>query len=119
MENPETMDQINTRTAAGMIATALFIDGVQALLTPLWIGVVINPLIGFGTAFIFNKWFSVYGVRLFSKDNMGLFYGTIAAELIPFFDALPVWTTSVAITLVRNKIRTNKSADTTLQNSQK
>ena len=104
-----TAASIDKRTAAGIFATALFIDGIQALLTPLWVGLVINPIISLGAAFIFNRWFKAYGVSLFSKDNMGLFYGTIAAELIPFFDALPVWTTSVAITLVRNKVKRHES----------
>lgn len=96
---------VPTRSTAGIIATALFIDGTQALLTLSWFGVIFNPLISIGAAYIFNRWFKIYGIHMFSKDNMGLFYGTIAAELIPFFDALPVWTTSVAITLVRNHMK--------------
>lgn len=94
--------KMETKTKAGIIATALFIDGIQALLTLSWFGIVLNPLISLGTAYILNRWFKIYGIHMFSKDNMGLFYGTIAAELIPFFDALPVWTTSVVVTLVKN-----------------
>jgi hypothetical protein len=94
--------KISRKTAMGIFATALFVDGVQAILTLSWFGIILNPIISLGAAYIFNRWFKIYGIHLFSKDNMGLFWGTIAAELIPFFDALPVWTTSVAITLVRN-----------------
>ena len=97
--------KIEKKTVGGIVATAIFIDGIQALLTPLWIGLLINPLISIGAAYIFNRWLKIYGIHMFSKDNMGLFYGTIAAELIPFFDALPVWTTSVAITLVRRRVK--------------
>lgn len=97
--------KIEKKTTVGIIVTAIVIDSIQALLTPLWIGLLINPVISVGAAYIFNRWFKIYGINMFSKDNMGIFYGTIAAELIPFFDALPVWTTGVIVTLVRNRTK--------------
>jgi hypothetical protein len=96
---------METKTTIGIVATALLFDGLQALLTLSWFGVILNPIISILAAFVFQRWFKIYGINMFSKDNMGLFYGTIAAELIPYFDALPVWTTSVIVTLVRNRVK--------------
>lgn len=93
------------KSKLGIIAAAIMIDIIQAILTPLWAGLLVNPIISVGAAYIFNRWFKIYGISMLSKENMGLFYGTIAAELIPFFDALPVWTTAVVLTLVRNKTK--------------
>lgn len=90
------------KSKVGIIAAAIIIDVAQAILTPLWVGLLINPIISVGAAYIFNRWFKIYGIHMLSKNNIGLFYGTIAAELVPFFDALPVWTTGVVLTLVRN-----------------
>ena len=97
------------KSVFGIVLAAVVIDGVQALLALVWVGLLINPIISVGAAYLFNRWFKIFGINLLSKNNMGLFYGTIAAELIPFFDALPVWTTSVVITLVRNHPRKESS----------
>lgn len=63
---------------------ALLIDGLQAFLTLIVIGIVVNPIISIAAAF-----------ALGTSKNEGRILATLAAEVVPGVNALPIWTMSV------------------------
>jgi len=110
MENTNTVaipsmqerHRIGTLTATAMTTVALFIDGLQALLTFLIIGFIINPLIQIFAWILFYLWFHFNDVKMLEGGlrKAILFFGGGILELIPIINALPVWTLTTGATIL-------------------
>ncbi|MCX6703347.1 MAG: hypothetical protein NTV02_01490 [Candidatus Zambryskibacteria bacterium] len=87
-----------------MTGTALFVDGVQALLLFLAIGTVADTFISIFFGLVFWFWFSLHGISFMSPKRLAAMGGGFTAELIPFANALPVWTTAVWYVISTTKI---------------
>ena len=97
-------DGISGGTAFMMIAVALVIDGIQAILTFLLIGFIVNPLIScFLVAPLFAGWFLLHKVSVLSLKNVGPFFGTLFAENV--LGVFPFWTGFVILTCIRSKAK--------------
>jgi hypothetical protein len=82
----EQIDDFGTKWF--MLATALFYDGVQAILAFFVIGLLINRLI---TAFAwlhFYTWFKIRDIHVRGREITS----SGVAEFIPIIGALPIWT---------------------------
>ena len=99
--------QINNTTATLMVATALFFDGIQALLALFMIGLILNRFVSLFAWLTFFVWFAVKGVKFVSKPkNLVVFGGGTLCEIIPVISALPAWTLSIAGIVAMNKLKT-------------
>ncbi len=82
---------IPPNTATWMLATAGFIDGLQALITLTGVGAIINPFVSIFAAILFWFWFKIYNVSLLTWQRMLTFMFGGVLEAIPVVDALPGW----------------------------
>lgn len=98
---PEEKKGLDNTTIALMISVALFFDTLQALLTPLAIGLFV-PIISYPT---FWLWFKFHGLNFFSLKR-ALVLGTgIIIEIIPGLNMLPAFTFTVARIALTNKLQ--------------
>ena len=104
---------ISNGSAFFMIAVALLIDGLQILLDLVLIGFLLDPLLDILATIIFAIWFSHHGQSVMSAKRAGGFLVTVVAELVPGFDAIPMWTFFVAYTVIKS--RAASAAETTAQ----
>lgn len=83
-----------------MIGFAGFIDFVQFLLDIAFIGFILDSVISVIAGIMFGIWFSSVGMSMMNPDRALGFIGTFLIELIPGFDALPVWTLKIGQTVI-------------------
>lgn len=101
MEDKEKIDNI---TAAMMISTAILVDGIQILLTIIFIGPFVNWLISIFAFMTFFLWFMLKGVKFTSNPKrVFTFMGGSLMEVIPGIATLPAWTATIVITLLTIK----------------
>lgn len=99
--------KIDSVTAAFMIATALFFDGVQAFLTLILIGPFVNWMISIMAWLTFFLWLSIKGVRFTQNPkNFFTFNGGALCEMVPLVASLPAWTLAITTLVMMNKIKT-------------
>lgn len=96
--------RIGMGPATLMVLFALVVDGIQAFLTLIIIGLFVNPVINLMVAPLFSIWFSHYGEGMMSRKNFAPFMGTAVAEFIPALNAFPLWTGFVCFTIGRNRL---------------
>lgn len=96
---------IGIGTAFMMVIVALIIDGIQALLTFILIGFLVNPVISVCAAMVFGIWFSHHGMSMMSPKNIAPFLGTMLGEFTPVINAFPVWTGFVIFKVIRSKAK--------------
>lgn len=90
----EKKQRIKVWMAACMIIVALCIDGFQALLTFVGIGLVLGPIIGVAAYFGFWIWFMLLGVSFIkSPKKLGAIGGAALIEMSLSF--LPGFTAGV------------------------
>ena len=97
---------IGNITGGCVIATALFIDGLQAFFTFILIGPFINWLISFFAYLTFWLWFTLNGVK-FTKNpkNFFMLNGGALCEIIPILANLPAWTLTITTLVITNKLK--------------
>jgi hypothetical protein len=99
-QREEKRERIKKWMAACMIIVALCVDAAQVILTALAIGAVLGPLITIVAWFGFWVWFLILGVSFVSNPKKLLTMGTAGlVEVIPIFDALPLFTVGIAATV--------------------
>lgn len=86
-----------------MIAIALLIDGIQFLLTLIFIGFLVNPFISICATMLFGIWLSHLGVSMMAPKRVGRFLGTIVGETV--FGTLPIWTFSIVFTVIESRVK--------------
>lgn len=82
-----------------MIFVALCVDGLQAILTALYIGMLVTPFIDFCAWIGFLLWFQHVGI----KRYMGMSMAAVA-EFVPFLNAFPIWTGYIVYMIVSSRI---------------
>ncbi len=87
-----------------LIALALMVDGLQALLTILIIGVVINPLLNILVSIAFALMLGTHGGGLVKRRAISMTM-TAVAEFMPIFNALPVWTCFTIYTVLMDRLK--------------
>ncbi len=87
-----------------LIALALMIDGLQALLTILIIGVVINPLLNILVSIAFALMLGTHGGGLVKRRAISM-TTTAIAEFMPIINALPVWTFFTIYTVFMDRLK--------------
>jgi len=103
----ENKQKIGNVTAGLMIATALLVDGVQALLTFSVLLLPLSVLITFMSATMFFLWFALSGVKYTDKGGgkkLLLMLASTIAELVPVINALPATTAGVIGVIVQTRI---------------
>lgn len=91
--------RIPNTTAILMISVALLFDLIQFILTALFIGMILNPVIVTPLAwFTFFLWYKFRGVNITDKvSRFATMTVTPLIEFIPMINALPAWTLGVFI----------------------
>ncbi|MBI5003792.1 hypothetical protein HZC00_01725 [Candidatus Kaiserbacteria bacterium] len=113
-----TKRRISTLSGFLLFASALIVDGVQALVDLLvlipGIGIVLAFALGVvvdvSACFLFGFWFSHLGLPLLTRYPLG-FLGTLVIENIPGLNSLPTWTLFVAKIIAQERIREGTSSD--------
>jgi len=102
-----------------VIGALLVIDGVQLLLDFLLIGPFFNGYIDLAVGMTFPIYMRLRGVTLDSKKVGGM-VGTFLFEIIPGFDALPLWCLDGALNCwLDNKDKKKRKTEAqTAQNNQ-
>lgn len=101
MEEEKKEKGLSVTTVWLMIGTALFFDALQALLTPIGIGLLV-PVISYPT---FWLWFKLKGLSFFSLKRAPVLGFGALIELIPGFSMLPAFTFTVARIALTNKLQ--------------
>ncbi len=107
MEKPKP---IGGGLAFVLIAIALMVDGLQALLTLLVVGIIINPLLNILVGITFTIMLSSHGGGLIRRRAISMTLTTIG-EFIPVVNALPVWTAFALYTVFMDRITHAVSKD--------
>lgn len=107
-EMPEKKERIKVWVAFALSILALCVDGAQALLTGIAIGVVLSPIISVVSYFAFWVIFMILGVSLVQNPKkLAAMGGAGLAELIPLFNALPAFSagiiTVILLTMAEDK----------------
>lgn len=93
-----------------MIVTAVCIDAMQFFLGITGIGAFFTPALTFFASVLFGVWFSHHDLSLLDPKRVLAFFATIIGETFPPFNALPVWTFSIVLTiLLANKPKESES----------
>lgn len=107
-EIPEKKERIKIWVAFALSILALCVDGAQALLTGIAIGVVLSPIISVIGYFAFWVIFMILGVSLVQNPKkLAAMGGAGLAELIPLFNALPAFSAGI-ITVILLTIAEDK-----------
>jgi len=99
--NTDASYRIGTATFFLMISLALFFDIAQIVITILsfgTIGAIISPILSGLAWFLFYIWFKMKSIDLMSSRRFVRNILTGLAELIPYIDLLPMWTTTIILT---------------------
>ncbi|MFH0804531.1 MAG: hypothetical protein V1896_02935 [Candidatus Zambryskibacteria bacterium] len=98
----EKKERIKTWMAVCMIIVALCVDGAQALLTVLVVGIVMGPIISAIAYFTFWVWFMVLGVSFTkSPKKLGVMGGSAVLEFL--FSFLPGFTAGITAVVFMTK----------------
>ncbi len=89
--------------AFALIATAVLIDLLQALLTFLIIGVVVNPLLNILVGITFSLMLATHGGGIVRKRAISMVLTTLG-EFFPVINALPLWTAFALYTVFVDRI---------------
>lgn len=104
------MDEQNHRIGTGkavfLIGFALIIDGIQALLTLLLIGVVLNVFFDIIAVTVFSL---VLQGPVLKRRTIGMILAAIG-EFVPLVNALPLWTAFAIYTVFMDRARETLSA---------
>ena len=100
--------RISKATGVILIAVAGLIDGLQFLVSLLgfvpFVGfaivAIVNPLISFLAFMLFGIWFSHLNVSQMSPERALGTLATLLFEVVPIFDALPLWAARIAYTVI-------------------
>jgi hypothetical protein len=92
---------LKSHTVTLMIATALFFDALQAVLTLIFMG----WLVGIFAALTFWLWFRMHGISFMQPKRLMAFGGASLIEVIPILSALPAWTFAVSYLALSSKIK--------------
>jgi hypothetical protein len=98
--------QISDVTIFLMVFSALCFDGIQAVIG--WIPFFGNILAALLDIFIFLTfflWFKIHGISMMTPKRISSLVGGGIAEIIPFFNVLPIWTGVVIYLISTTKIR--------------
>ncbi len=101
----EEQKPIGGGLAFALITTALLIDGLQALLTFLIVGIVLNPILNILVGLTFSIMLYHHGGGLIRRRAISMAITTIG-EFLPFVGALPLWTAFAIYTIAVDKIQT-------------
>lgn len=110
MDQPQNKPKTLPKHTIGlMIAVALLYDGIQALLQiiPL-MGQILSTFVGFFAFGTFYLWFKFKGFKFATVKRAGALGGGFILELIPFINALPIWTLSVLLIIMDIKAKALK-----------
>lgn len=90
-----------------MAFVAVCVDGLQAILSLLFVGIVLNPFIDVIAWIVFAIWFYHLGIKKYA----GLTFAGIV-EFIPVINTFPVWTgyigSMIAITKLKQALASNR-----------
>lgn len=97
----EEREPISSALALGLITVGVVIDLVQLLLTFLFIGAVLNPVLDVLAMGLF--WIMLYhhGQKVLSRRGVSMGVSFII-ELFPIIGAIPVWTFFAIYTVVKD-----------------
>ncbi len=101
----EPQKPIGGGLAVTLIAFAVFIDVLQAILTFLLIGIVLNPAIDILASLVFSMLLASHGGGLFKRRAISMIF-TAIGEFIPVVNALPLWTAFAFYTVFMDRART-------------
>ncbi|MDB5266770.1 MAG: hypothetical protein JWN89_585 [Parcubacteria group bacterium] len=93
--------QISNTMSVLLIGLALFFDGVQVLMTFLFLGWLVG-LVAFMTFWLL---FKLLGISFATPKRAGIMGGGFIIEMIPFISALPAWTLAVTLIILDTKIK--------------
>lgn len=85
-----------------MIGVATIYDALQAFLTFIIIGFLVNWIITIWAWLTFYFWFKFRGVSFLGTKSVSLNGGALI-ELIPGLNALPAWTAAVIILIIMTR----------------
>lgn len=99
----EEREPISSALAFSLIAVGIIVDLVQLLLTLLFVGAALNPIIDLMAMGVF--WLMLYhhGQKVLSRRAFS-FVGSAIVELIPVIDAIPVWTIFAIYTVMKDHL---------------
>ncbi len=83
---------LKSTTIGLMIGSALLFDGLQALLTPIFLGWAV----GIFAFLTFWLWFKLHGISFMRPKRLATMGSATLIEIIPFVSAFPAWTFAVA-----------------------
>lgn len=94
---------LKSHTVALMIATALFFDVLQILLSFIFMG----WLAGIFAGLTFYLWFKFHGITFMKPKRLLTFGSASLVEMIPipFLAALPIWTGAVSYLALSSKLQ--------------
>jgi len=94
-------EKLKNTTIGLMVGVALFFDALGALLNLIFMYWVVT-IVAYPT---FWLWFHFKGIKLLTPKRLSIQGGTLLAELIPLFSALPAITAMVALTVMSTKAK--------------
>lgn len=100
----EEQKPIGVGLAFALIALALIVDGLQILLTLLFIGFLINPLIDILVGIAFTLMLGTHGGGLVRRRAIAMIM-TAVGEFIPGINALPLWTAFAIYTIFMDRAK--------------
>lgn len=103
MNEAKSGSKISPINAIFLVLVALLIDGIQAFLTLIIIGVVLNSIISASAALIFCMWLKLLGVSYWEGNGtrkLLSFIGCGFLEIVPIFNAIPAWTLFVILIII-------------------
>lgn len=101
MEQEKKQPSISGQIAGLMIGTAFFFDVLKALLE---FTIFLPTLIDIFAVLTFFWWLRIYGIRFTPWQAAG-FWTTFLVELVPFLNALPLWTGIIVIIALKSKAK--------------
>lgn len=92
---------LKSTTIGLMIGSALLFDGLQALLTPIFLGWAV----GIFAFLTFWLWFRMYGISFMRPKRLATMGAASIIEMIPFLSVIPAWTFAVAYLAISSKAK--------------
>jgi len=103
-QQEEKKERIKTWMAVAMIIVALCVDGAQALLILLGIGLALGTIITVVAYLVFWIWFMLLGVSFAANPKKLLTVGIGGiGEALPIFNFLPAFTAMIATVVFMTK----------------
>lgn len=111
MDKQKNKEKISKMMGGAMVATALIIDGFQALLNFFIIGAFVNPVIAFVSTSLFTIWFWMLGVSFVNKPkNIAAMGIQTIIGVLPIINTLPELSLAVLSIVIMTRAENSNGA---------